>query len=95
MRRLAPILSILFLPLSIRVTVASESAAMPEPPVARKVPHRMTLHGHTRSDPYHWMRERGTPAVLANVGALDGVLGAVVSFVAPIVLIAAKKLGPV
>ncbi|MDX5359819.1 MAG: hypothetical protein LPL00_00700 [Alphaproteobacteria bacterium] len=38
-------------------------------------------------------RDKGTPAVLANVGALDGVLGALVSFVAPIVLIAVQLSG--
>jgi len=28
----------------------------PRPPQAKKVPHVMVEHGHTRSDEYFWMR---------------------------------------
>lgn len=30
--------------------------AMAHPPVAAKEDHAITVHGHTRIDPYHWMR---------------------------------------
>ena len=33
-----------------------EQNERPTPPVARKEEHRITAHGHTRVDPYHWMR---------------------------------------
>ena len=26
-------------------------------PVAEKIPHEMTIHGHTRVDNYYWMRD--------------------------------------
>ena len=40
---------------------------MPNPPIAERVPHEITQHGHTRIDPYFWMslteeqRDVGTP----------------------------------
>jgi len=40
-----------------------------EEPMAAKKPHKITVHGHTRVDPYHWLRddERSDPAVLAHL----------------------------
>ncbi|MGD1843761.1 MAG: S9 family peptidase [Salibacteraceae bacterium] len=37
---------------------------MSQAPVANKIDHEMTLHGHTRNDPYFWMRERDSKEVL-------------------------------
>ncbi|TMB33141.1 MAG: hypothetical protein E6J62_11750, partial [Deltaproteobacteria bacterium] len=34
-----------------------------QPPVARKVPHTVQLHGDTLSDDYFWLRQKGTPEV--------------------------------
>ncbi|MFL5419347.1 MAG: S9 family peptidase [Myxococcales bacterium] len=34
-----------------------------QPPVARKVPHTIELHGETLSDDYFWLRNKGTPEV--------------------------------
>ena len=44
---------------------------MTKPPVARKRPHRLTTHGHTRIDNYYWLRddERKDPEVLAYLEA--------------------------
>lgn len=39
------------------------------PPVAKRVPHELTAHGHTRVDDYYWLRERGNPEVLAYLEA--------------------------
>jgi oligopeptidase B len=41
------------------------------PPVAKKVPHAMTLHGVTRIDNYHWLRDdaRQDPEMLAHLSA--------------------------
>ena len=33
------------------------------PPAARKIPHPSTIHGDTRQDDYHWLREKDEPAV--------------------------------
>ncbi len=40
-----------------------------QPPVARKVPHEMTLHGETRVDHYFWLRDRSNPEVIAYLDA--------------------------
>ena len=39
------------------------------PPVARQVPRETTLHGETLADPYHWLRDRSDPEVLAYLEA--------------------------
>ena len=35
------------------------------PPVAKRVPHIISAHGHDREDPYYWMRDRDNPEVIA------------------------------
>ncbi|MDN3488902.1 MULTISPECIES: S9 family peptidase [unclassified Pseudoalteromonas] len=47
----------------------SQIAVMP--PIAKKVPHKMTVHGDTRIDNYYWMRddERKDPEVLSYLEA--------------------------
>jgi len=42
---------------------------MPIPPVPEKIPHAMTVHGDTRADPYFWMHERESEALLAHLRA--------------------------
>ena len=39
------------------------------PPVARKVPHEIKIHGHTLKDDYFWMREKATPEVISHLEA--------------------------
>jgi len=39
------------------------------PPIAKKVPKKLTLHGHTRIDDYYWLRERDNPEVAAYLEA--------------------------
>ncbi len=43
----------------------------PQPPVAKKVAHEMTIHGDTRVDNYYWMRDdsRTDPEILAHLEA--------------------------
>ena len=38
-------------------------------PVAKKINKELTLHGHTRIDPYYWLRERDNPEVMAYLEA--------------------------
>ena len=38
-------------------------------PIAKKVPHEVSMHGHTRIDEYHWLRDRDDPDVLAYLNA--------------------------
>ncbi len=41
------------------------------PPIAKKVDHIMSIHGHQRTDPYYWLRDdtRENPEVLAYLNA--------------------------
>jgi oligopeptidase B len=39
------------------------------PPVARKIPHPTTIHGHTLEDDYFWLRDRANPEVIAHLEA--------------------------
>src|SRR5450631_4824837 len=39
------------------------------PPVAKIVPHSMTVHGDTRVDNYSWLRDRKDPDTLAYLEA--------------------------
>jgi oligopeptidase B len=49
--------------------VAAKIAVMP--PIAKKVPYKMTVHGDTRIDNYYWMRddERKAPEVISYLEA--------------------------
>ncbi|MEL6592700.1 MAG: S9 family peptidase, partial [Bacteroidota bacterium] len=38
-------------------------------PVAKKISHQHQIHDHIRQDPYHWMRERENPEVIAYIEA--------------------------
>ncbi|HIP71459.1 MAG TPA: oligopeptidase B, partial [Anaerolineae bacterium] len=39
------------------------------PPIAPAKPHKLTIHGHTRTDDYYWLREKDNPAVIAYLEA--------------------------
>jgi oligopeptidase B len=41
----------------------------PTPPIADRRPHTVTLHGDTRVDDYHWLREKDAPDVRAYLEA--------------------------
>ncbi|PLW99280.1 MAG: oligopeptidase B, partial [Marinilabiliales bacterium] len=40
-----------------------------KPPVAKKIPKELSIHGDTRIDPYYWLRERENPEVIAYLEA--------------------------
>lgn len=41
----------------------------PTPPIAKKIPYEITVHGHRRVDDYYWMREKTNPEVIAYLEA--------------------------
>jgi len=41
----------------------------PSSPVARQKPEALTIHGHTRIDPYYWLREKENEEVIAYLEA--------------------------
>lgn len=40
-----------------------------QPPVAKAIPHELSMHGDTRIDPYYWLKERENPEVIAYLEA--------------------------
>ncbi|WP_020531639.1 S9 family peptidase [Flexithrix dorotheae] len=40
-----------------------------QPPKAKKINRELTIHGHTRIDPYFWLNQREDPEVLAYIDA--------------------------
>ena len=53
------------------VQVESAQAVTAVAPIAKKVPHEMTIHGDTRIDDYYWLRddERKAPDVISYLNA--------------------------
>jgi oligopeptidase B len=49
--------------------LTTSAAQLPDPPVAAKKPKAMTRFGDRRVDPYHWLREKSNPEVIAYLEA--------------------------
>jgi len=47
----------------------SQKSPSMKAPVAEKIEKELTLHGHTRIDPYYWLRERDDPRVIEYLNA--------------------------
>jgi oligopeptidase B len=54
------------------------------PPVARRAEKLLTKHGHTRNDPYYWMRDREDPALLDYLKAENDYTEAVMAPTLPL-----------
>ncbi len=50
---------------------------LPSPPLARKVPKELVIHGHARTDEYYWLNQRDNPEVLAYLTAENAYTDAV------------------
>ena len=46
-----------------------QNQTMMKPPAAQKIPHEITTHGHTRTDPWYWLNERENPEVIKYLEA--------------------------
>ncbi len=55
-----------------------------KPPVAKKVPKELTMHGDTRIDNYYWMNERENPEVIAHLEAENAYTDAVMAHTKPL-----------
>ncbi|MFO7609882.1 MAG: S9 family peptidase [Candidatus Krumholzibacteriia bacterium] len=64
-KRAFPLLPVLLL----LVLAGAGCSRDPQPPVAKVVPHELTIHGDTRVDEYYWLREREDPEVIAYLQA--------------------------
>jgi len=51
------------------ISMGTLAETAPKEPMAKKIPHEMSLHGITRTDPYFWLRddERKDPEVIAHL----------------------------
>jgi oligopeptidase B len=47
------------------------------PPVAKKMPEKLTLHGETRIDNYYWMKDKSNPDVIKHLEAENAYTAAV------------------
>lgn len=68
---------------------AAPSAAAPAtagvaPPVARKEPKVERIHGYERVDEYHWLRDKGSPDVLAHLAAENAYMTAMMKPTEPL-----------
>jgi oligopeptidase B len=50
-------------------TPSAQKTAGSKPPVARKEPHSVEIHGYTLKDDYFWLREKNNPKVLEYLEA--------------------------
>jgi oligopeptidase B len=54
---------------SVMVLAAADTASLPAPPVAKKVPHVSQVNGHKVVDNYFWLRDKPNPEVRAYLEA--------------------------
>jgi len=54
---------------SVMVLTAADTATLPAPPVAKKVPHVSEVNGHKMVDNYFWLRDKPNPEVRAYLEA--------------------------
>ena len=52
---------------------------VPTPPVATPIHHKLTVHDHTRIDPYYWLRKKNNPAVISYLEAENAYTEAVMA----------------
>ncbi|MDY6436369.1 MAG: S9 family peptidase [Bacteroidales bacterium] len=53
-------------------------------PSLKKIPHEMTIHGHTRVDNYYWLKERENPEVIDYLKAENAYLEAMMKHTEPL-----------
>jgi oligopeptidase B len=53
------------------------------PPIASKRPHQTTIHGHTLTDDYYWLRGKENPEVIAHLEAENAYTGSVMAHLKP------------
>jgi oligopeptidase B len=49
--------------------LALPALAADQPPMAKQIPHELTIHGDTRVDPFYWLNQREDPEVIAYLEA--------------------------
>ena len=54
-----------------------DTVAAIQPPVAKRIPKVMVMHGERRVDDYYWLREKSSPEVIAYLEAENAYTAAV------------------
>jgi oligopeptidase B len=54
------------------------------PPAAKKVPHRVELHGETRTDDYFWLKDKSDPEVVKHLEAENSYTAAATARLGPL-----------
>ncbi|HVG23613.1 MAG TPA: S9 family peptidase [Thermoanaerobaculia bacterium] len=72
------------LALTMTIAALSTLAEVPAPPVAKKVPKTVTVHGESRVDEYAWLRDKKSPETLAYLEAENAYADAVTKPLAPL-----------
>lgn len=75
---------VLTLAISFLVSAACTTKEKIAPPVAKKIPKELTIHGHSRLDNYYWMNERENPEVIAHLEAENAYKDAVLKHTEPL-----------
>ncbi len=60
---------LIFMILTSMACTENKETKKPQPPVAKKIPKELTIHGDTRIDNYFWLRERENPEVIEYLKA--------------------------
>ncbi len=60
---------LIFMILTSMACTENKETKTPQPPVAKKIPKELTIHGDTRIDNYFWLRERENPEVIEYLKA--------------------------
>jgi oligopeptidase B len=63
--------------ISLLVPAAAWGQDLPQPPLAERIKKELTIHGHTRVDPYYWLNERANPKVIDYLKAENAYTDAV------------------
>ncbi len=74
----------LLITLVIVILTACTSNEKIAPPVAKKIPKELTIHGDTRIDNYYWMSDRDNPEVIAHLEAENAYTDAVMKHTEPL-----------
>ena len=69
---------------SILILMSCTHPEMPRPPVAKAEPHQYSIHGETRVDNYHWLRQRGNPEVIEYLETENAYTEAVMAHTKPL-----------
>ncbi len=66
------------------IAISCTSKVEVKPPVAKKIPKELTIHGDTRIDNYYWMNERENPEVIAYLEAENAYKDAMMAHTKPL-----------